>query len=556
MSTSNETKRMPQLSVAVIARDAEQTIGQTLASVKSIADEMIVLDTGSTDQTVEIAKQQGATVYSQAWQDSFANARNQCLEKVSGNWVLWLDAEEYLQPEDTAALLEFIHTKADPSQVYMMIVQIPSIDGQVGNTEQIGCVRLHPNMPNLHFVGRVREKLMPKVPHADLEIDGIPWRILRCSETRSAKRQNEKATRDIILAELEIKEHGKNSRMLNTLAIAQSTLGQFPQAIETFNESISLTEPGSVEMLEAYYGMLTASDYDETSRENRLSICSKALESFPLDTQLLVALGTYLQAKNRLDLACRSFQLAHQHGQINPEAWHLAEIPAIAASCCSVSYQLEGKDDQAQEVLESTLGNYPEMHGLRRRLIELHIKQGRKEVALKQLDLLPGDIPNIEALRIAIRGACLMAKEQWTSAISYLNTAYEAGCRDEICLRGLAVSLLSTGQVEPAEKYVQQWIELLPENEEAKAYQEVINQYRQPEIGVADSSTAETTSEDVITSQNDLAPHTSDTNDKQTIRRIDQVTTGAETSLPKTHEGQSFTTSTETISEPPASTSS
>src|SRR5688572_24897499 len=90
------------LSVAMIVRNAEDLLCQSLDSVRAIADEIVVLDTGSTDGTVDSARAAGAEVHVSPWQDDFAAARNECLTHVRGNWVLWVDAGETI--DDVAAL--------------------------------------------------------------------------------------------------------------------------------------------------------------------------------------------------------------------------------------------------------------------------------------------------------------------------------------------------------------------------------------------------------------------------------------------------------------------
>ncbi len=89
---------MPQtLSVAIVAKDEEANLARTLASVR-FADEIVLLDSGSTDRTVEIARAAHATVYEETWQ-GFAATKNSAIAKCTGAWVLSLDADEELTPE-------------------------------------------------------------------------------------------------------------------------------------------------------------------------------------------------------------------------------------------------------------------------------------------------------------------------------------------------------------------------------------------------------------------------------------------------------------------------
>ncbi|AGF52921.1 slr0626 [Synechocystis sp. PCC 6803] len=87
---------MPRLSLCMIVQNEAAFLGDCLASVASLVDEIVIADTGSTDNTVEIATQAGAKVITVPWQDDFALARNQALAATTGDWVLVLDADERL----------------------------------------------------------------------------------------------------------------------------------------------------------------------------------------------------------------------------------------------------------------------------------------------------------------------------------------------------------------------------------------------------------------------------------------------------------------------------
>jgi len=81
------------LSVCIITLNEEANIGRTLQSVKDLADEIIVMDSGSTDKTVPLAQSYGARVFVEAWK-GFAHQKNSCLEKATSDWILSLDADE------------------------------------------------------------------------------------------------------------------------------------------------------------------------------------------------------------------------------------------------------------------------------------------------------------------------------------------------------------------------------------------------------------------------------------------------------------------------------
>lgn len=92
------------LSVCFIARNEEKNLPRALASVRGIADEVIVADTGSTDRTVQIAQEAGAVVCHFPWCDDFSAARNFAISHARGDWILWMDADEELLPESVDEL--------------------------------------------------------------------------------------------------------------------------------------------------------------------------------------------------------------------------------------------------------------------------------------------------------------------------------------------------------------------------------------------------------------------------------------------------------------------
>lgn len=96
------------LSACIIVKDEEARLARCLNSINKIVDELIVLDTGSTDRTPVIAQELGAKVYHFPWQDDFAVARNEALKYATGEWILVLDADEILVPEVIPSLLRAI----------------------------------------------------------------------------------------------------------------------------------------------------------------------------------------------------------------------------------------------------------------------------------------------------------------------------------------------------------------------------------------------------------------------------------------------------------------
>jgi hypothetical protein len=167
---------------------------------------------------------------------------------------------------------------------------------------------------------------------------------------------------------------------------------------------------------------------------------------------------------------------------VNPQVWHLDRLACITANCYAAMLELEGADAEARRVLEQTLADHPDSLRLRRHLLELHVKHARRDEALAEFDRLPADTPKREALRSAVRGACLAAQRNWIAARAYLDAAWQAGCRDLICLRWLVATLLAQGETEAARPIVAAWRGIDPTGEEADKYLEAIIAPAQPRL--------------------------------------------------------------------------
>lgn len=110
---------MSTLSVCMIVKDEEEFLIQCIDSVKSLADEIIVVDTGSTDATIEIARQYTPFVYEHEWID-FSTARNQSLSYMSMEWGLWIDADEELEPADIPLIKYLLTQDIDAIACWML----------------------------------------------------------------------------------------------------------------------------------------------------------------------------------------------------------------------------------------------------------------------------------------------------------------------------------------------------------------------------------------------------------------------------------------------------
>ena len=147
-----------QISLCMIVKNEEEFLTGCLESVKGVVDEIIIVDTGSTDRTVEIAREHGAKVYHYEWNDDFAAARNDSLKHATCGWILVLDADERLDAGAEAALKAVAQGKA-PKAIYAC--KIINRHDPTKITEHVAS-RFFPNHCGIVYKGVVHERPVPR----------------------------------------------------------------------------------------------------------------------------------------------------------------------------------------------------------------------------------------------------------------------------------------------------------------------------------------------------------------------------------------------------------
>lgn len=144
----------PGITLAMIVRNEEKKLGRCLDSVKGHVDEIAVVDTGSTDRTIEIAKSFGAKISQIQWPDAFDAARNASLDFVETEWVLWLDADEWLDPGSGLALREAARNE-NAFAYFITRYDLHYSDTATGNLQ----LRMWRHDPSLRFRGIIHEHI-------------------------------------------------------------------------------------------------------------------------------------------------------------------------------------------------------------------------------------------------------------------------------------------------------------------------------------------------------------------------------------------------------------
>ena len=159
------------LTISMIVKNEEKHLAECLNSVKDVADEIVIVDTGSDDNTLKIAGEYNAKICHYKWDKDFSAARNYALEKSSGDWILYLDADERLSPHSVDELKKIARENADKA----FYCTIHNTDEIRNRPSVMKYVRLFPLSPRIKFTGKIHEQIEPALlkNHFPIRSSGI-----------------------------------------------------------------------------------------------------------------------------------------------------------------------------------------------------------------------------------------------------------------------------------------------------------------------------------------------------------------------------------------------
>lgn len=186
----------PLLSLCMIVKNEEKVLRRCLASVQDLVDEMIIVDTGSTDSTKAIAYEFTSNVYDFEWVNDFSAAKNEAIRNAKGKWILVLDADEYVQPEGKEELKRFL-SGLDPKQPIGFLLPIVNFVGarEDNKTMESYAARLFPNHPDLYYTSPIHEQLTYR--HGELKHQRYDFYIFHTGYTDEVRLEKDKSKRNL-----------------------------------------------------------------------------------------------------------------------------------------------------------------------------------------------------------------------------------------------------------------------------------------------------------------------------------------------------------------------
>ncbi len=233
--------KKPRLSVCMIVNDEEKILTRCLKSVQGVADELIVVDTGSKDNTISVAKDFGAKVYYFKWRDDFAVARNESLKYATGDWIFQIDADEELLQSSISPLKEAM---LNP---WCLVYVITCDNGATSRSERFVKVgRLFRNhilvrysRPYHEMVSSSAYELINQEPQWQLIEE--PRIIIRHYGYEPSEMQSRKKhERGIRIMESYIRENQNDVYMLTKLGETYNSVRRYDEAIIEFKKALAI----------------------------------------------------------------------------------------------------------------------------------------------------------------------------------------------------------------------------------------------------------------------------------------------------------------------------
>lgn len=222
------------LSGAIICRNNEGTIAKALRSLYRAVDEVVVMDTGSTDSTIAIVQDCGSSVVEREWPDSFAAARNMIMDLCKGDWVLWLDSDEVMSRSSAHILRDAVknETRADVGG-FLSETHNPLIGGGgvLGSVTEL--VRAYRRVDGLRWVGRTHEQLYMPLKDLGYQVLKTAAIVEHPGGASTWEDLAERYVRDVRLLRMQVEECPDGWYWHFMLAATEFHQGQFQAAYDS-----------------------------------------------------------------------------------------------------------------------------------------------------------------------------------------------------------------------------------------------------------------------------------------------------------------------------------
>lgn len=458
-SYSKAVSIRPSVSLCMIVKNEESVLSECLSSARDLVDEIVVVDTGSTDGTIEVAKSYNAQVYNYEWTDSFSDARNQAISRAHGDWILVLDADERLDPSAHKVIREAI-TKPVADAYTLNIYNYGTESGNAGLFIHRTC-RLFRNRTEYRYEGRVHERITSSIERSGGKLAHISAIIHHYGYKPDVVQEKQKHERYIQLLLADLDENPNDVFCLYNLSSAYTSAGNYEKALEYLAKVVPLVSPRH-EFGYAVYCLLTQALCNLGRPDEAITLLKHAVQTgfhhpevyFQLGSGLLLT-GKYEEAIDNFLIAVRMGEKAFWIGDQDVAGYKaflaiascymgIGEFPKVIQYCEKV-IKLRPEDAKAHELLALAYmctGDFTRA--------EHHIQ--------RYLDMNPEDSQVLCRL-----GETLLAQQKYERAERIFRKTLALNGESATAHMSLADSLRLQGKLEEAEKHYLRAIELEPE---------------------------------------------------------------------------------------------
>jgi len=399
-----------RLSLCMIVRDSSQTLPACLESIRPWVDEMVIVDTGSMDDTPRIVEEYGGRLFHFRWCDDFSAARNESLRHARGEWLFWMDSDDTISDKCGRGLRVLVEGQPDPSILgYVMQVHCPGGEEDAeadpnADVTVVDHVKLIRNRPDLRFQGRIHEQILPAIRAAGGEVAWSDFFVVHSGSDHSREGQERKRQRDLRILHLEQAERPEHPFTLFNLGMTYVDGEQFAEAEGYLQRSIARSGPEESQLRKTY-ALLVYSQMRLGRSEEALKTCRAGRNLFPLDAELRFREGVLLHDLGRLEEAVRAYQDVLE----TREERHFSSVDRglsgfKARQNLAVAFTDMGNLDEAERQWRSVASEMPAYRVGWRGLGEILLRRGRIGEARALADKMRREDPlRVEALLLRSR---------------------------------------------------------------------------------------------------------------------------------------------------------
>jgi glycosyltransferase involved in cell wall biosynthesis len=303
-----EQVQLPEgLSLCMIVKNEERFLPECLRSVAGVVDELCIVDTGSTDRTVEIAAEFGAKVEHHLWRDDFAWAKNKALAMATRRWVLVLDADEEIAADSVALLRALRKTPAGVTAVYVAIRNLIDDESGAGMMTHM-LPRVFPNTPRIRYRNRIHEAIALDGDR-EVQIAVSPIAIIHKGYAKAILRDRNKTQRNAPLLSAALEDGGDMEYAYFNYGMAAITAGDYETGIEGLEKSFALmTNVRSFHSVA--YAMLASACAERGDMERAVTVLDEGIERCWNHPTILFTKGYVLSLQRRFDEARELYERA------------------------------------------------------------------------------------------------------------------------------------------------------------------------------------------------------------------------------------------------------